>query len=126
MKGLPDSQGHADKKHSDNTVVFQALIDDVPMEEHGLYPLELGAAQTTNPIVMRRTFFIARLSPYQSDDGKLQFFQIVKTRLAYGEAQMATLLHDKSRSCGTTKKKGSVSCSEIAALPSNGSSDRGL
>lgn len=38
----------------DNTVVFQASIDDEPMEGHTLYPEELRSPQLTIPVVIDR------------------------------------------------------------------------
>jgi hypothetical protein len=63
----------------DNTVVFQASIDDVPMEGHALYPDELRDPQLTTPIVLDRGTVFRPTNPIPVPTmASYNFFQIVK------------------------------------------------
>lgn len=66
----------------DNTVVFQASIDDVSMEGHTLFPDEIRSPQLTPPIVLDRgtLFSPTTLIPVPTL-ASYNFFQIVKPGL---------------------------------------------
>jgi len=63
----------------DNTVVFQAVIDDVLMEGHGLYPVDLRFPQLTPPVVIDKGFVHSPENPIPVPTlASYNFFKIVK------------------------------------------------
>ena len=63
----------------DNTAVFQAVIDDVLMEGHGLYPADLRLPQLTPPVVIDKGLVHSPTNPIPIPTmASYNFFQTVK------------------------------------------------
>jgi hypothetical protein len=66
----------------DNAVVFQASIDDDPMEGHALYPEELRSPQLTTPVIIDRGTVFRPNNPIPGPTlATYNFFKIVQPGL---------------------------------------------
>ena len=69
----------AEANTGDNTVVFQASIDDDPMEGHGFYPEDLRSPQISTPVVIDRSTVFRPTNPIPvPTTASYNFFKIVK------------------------------------------------